>query len=128
MKKVVKKAPAKKEEPEEDFDFDAEEKPAIEEAAVKKPVKKVVKKVVKKEEPEDFDFDAEEKPAPKKEEAAGDFDDLLGMNDTEAPKTNASNDLDFLNDFAAPAKKEEEMEDGSEAKPAEADPFAFLTF
>ena len=25
-------------------------------------------------------------------------------------------------------EKEEEMEDGSEAKPAEADPFAFLTF
>ena len=96
---------------------------------MKKPVKKVVKKVVpKKEELENFDFEEEpKKEEPKKEKTANDgFDDLLGMDESAAPKA-ASNDLDFLNDLAVPNDKKDDDGEG-ESKPSGADPFAFLTF
>ena len=95
----------------------------------KKAMKKVVKKVVpKKEELENFDFEEEpKKEEPKKEKAANDgFDDLLGMDESAAPKA-ASNDLDFLNDLAVPNDKKDDDGEG-ESKPSGADPFAFLTF
>ena len=116
--------PVKEAEPEEDL-MDAD----FDEPEPEKPKKKVVKKVVpKKEELENFDFEEEpKKEEPKKEKTANDgFDDLLGMDESAAPKA-ASNDLDFLNDLAVPNDKKDNDSEG-ESKPSGADPFAFLTF